>query len=228
MRLPKRRQRAVKRHLPQARFRVGRGVRVRVPEGALHDLQRLAPGPARLAIGTRSLDDLNTTNTRGSPRAPQAAPAEVHRRDQPAPRASSPSASSDFDPLFYREGLKSRRAHGGTPESLWPPGDPRGSTVRVRQRALMIRGTVRKWAVFVALPDTEEHLPHKEGVDVLRGPHQAVQPPRFKRLAAERLTSRTSGDRFWGRNWSSPCLAGASGRPRGVRPCRRWPLLQRL
>jgi hypothetical protein len=27
----------------------------------------------------------------------------------------------------------------------------------------MIRGTARKWAVFVALPDTEEHLPHKEG-----------------------------------------------------------------
>jgi hypothetical protein len=29
--------------------RLARGVRVRVPEGALHDPQRLAPGPARLA-----------------------------------------------------------------------------------------------------------------------------------------------------------------------------------
>src|SRR5207248_2061599 len=30
--------------------RAARRVRVRVPEGALHDLQRLAPGPERLAI----------------------------------------------------------------------------------------------------------------------------------------------------------------------------------
>jgi hypothetical protein len=31
-----------------------------------------------------------------------------------------------------------------------------------------------------------------------------------KRLTAERLTSRASGDGFWGRSWSSPSLARAS------------------
>jgi hypothetical protein len=44
----RRRQRAVERDLPQARLRTARRVGVRIPEGALHDLQRLAPGPAPL------------------------------------------------------------------------------------------------------------------------------------------------------------------------------------
>src|SRR5436190_7741092 len=40
----------------------------------------------------------------------------------------------------------------------------RGSTVRVRQRALLTRRTARKWEVSVAIVDTVEHLPNKEGV----------------------------------------------------------------
>jgi hypothetical protein len=40
----------------------------------------------------------------------------------------------------------------------------RGSTVRVRQRALFGGRTARKWAVFVALVDTVEHLLIEEGV----------------------------------------------------------------
>ena len=39
----------------------------------------------------------------------------------------------------------------------------RGSTVRVRQRALFDRRTARKRAVFFATSDTVEHLPVKEG-----------------------------------------------------------------
>jgi hypothetical protein len=41
----------------------------------------------------------------------------------------------------------------------------RGSTVRVRQRALSSRRTARKWAVFVASLETGEHLLRKEGRD---------------------------------------------------------------
>jgi hypothetical protein len=44
-RLPVGGQRAVERDLPQARLRAARARRVRVPEGALDDLQRLATGP---------------------------------------------------------------------------------------------------------------------------------------------------------------------------------------
>jgi hypothetical protein len=40
----------------------------------------------------------------------------------------------------------------------------RGSTVRVRQRALFTRRTARKWAVFVVGIDTVEHVPVKEEV----------------------------------------------------------------
>jgi hypothetical protein len=40
----------------------------------------------------------------------------------------------------------------------------RGSTVRVRQRASILRRTARKWRFFVAAPDTVEHLSVREGV----------------------------------------------------------------
>ena len=46
---PERLRPAVERDLPHGRLRAARGVRVRVPQAALHDLQRPAPGPARLA-----------------------------------------------------------------------------------------------------------------------------------------------------------------------------------
>jgi hypothetical protein len=49
-RLPERRQRAVERDLPQARLRAAGAVRVRVPQTPLHDLQRLAPGSARVSL----------------------------------------------------------------------------------------------------------------------------------------------------------------------------------
>jgi len=79
----------------------------------------------------------------------------------------------------------------------------RGSTVRVRQRASLSRWTARKWAVFVACPETVDHLLVKEVVV-----KQTADPSCgevFSLGASQGIPAgcdwdrQTAGDRSWGR-----------------------------
>jgi hypothetical protein len=77
----------------------------------------------------------------------------------------------------------------------------RGSTVRVRQRALFGGRTARKWGFSVAEFDTGEHLPGKEGGAVganrLR-PRKWVESGCLEGAHRSRGRSSDVGDRFWG------------------------------
>jgi hypothetical protein len=73
----------------------------------------------------------------------------------------------------------------------------RGSTVRVRQRALFTSKTARKRAVFVAGLDTVEHLPCKEGADDSVDPLAAAKLAWIREIGKLRHRVRRMGG-SWG------------------------------
>jgi hypothetical protein len=76
----------------------------------------------------------------------------------------------------------------------------RGSTVRVRQRALFLDELPADRWFLLPGQDTVEHLRRKEGVDAIRRDGQVKTPASGPPREPQQL-ERQSGDRFWGQNW---------------------------
>jgi hypothetical protein len=83
----------------------------------------------------------------------------------------------------------------------------RGSTVRVRQRALSRLRSRCKRRCLVAATDTAEHLLSTEGVERHSERQWAAQTVVSSGLITGRQAAATSGDRFWDEIGPASCLS---------------------